>query len=335
MNVGTVGNESRWQACASTTGEDIPWSQVLVDPNPHLPPSPIMNAIGITNNLSNPQFSPEIPKGILGFNPYFWTGFWITKHWFIVPPDAIGLEFWLERVNVDDKAAVYVNGQLVGHFATGYATGAGTFQMGVCDPNAVLPPEPVEYRSGEYPVSPAPLGVPLYADRPNQITVLVNNTGGYELNLPATNTWTPDDEGVWDYTYVAMEARVHYYRIPPVPGTVQLTARSWLVQFEGPYGTSFTKWIFIKNTGTGTAQNVKLTLAKFGVDTGWKWTLGSDWHYVSTDFPIAIGNIPPGGTGTAIVTYAISAPRATPVIERYGGTYDGGTFLTSVRNYVP
>ncbi len=88
-------------------------------------------------------------------------------------------------------------------------------------------------------------------------------------------------------------------------------------------GGSYQANIAIKNTGAGTAHAVTLTGATLGSATG-------------SPLPVSLGDIPPGASATAIVTFPASAgtPGAAS-IERYTGTYTGGTFGGSLRVTLP
>lgn len=107
---------------------------------------------------------------------------------------------------------------------------------------------------------------------------------------------------------------------PPTQGTVQLLTSAVLY----PVGDgSYQAVVTVKNNGTGTAQNVALTTAFLGGATG-------------AASPSTLGIIQPGGSAVTAVLFPASAgnPGAT-VVERYTGTYDGGSFGGSIRATLP
>jgi hypothetical protein len=107
---------------------------------------------------------------------------------------------------------------------------------------------------------------------------------------------------------------------PPVQGTVQLTTTAQLLPLgDGSYQAVVT----VKNNGTGTAQSVQITAA----------TLGSA---ASSTLPVSLGDIQPGVSAIAPVAFPSSA--GTPgalVLERYTGTYTGGSFGGTFRVTLP
>jgi predicted extracellular nuclease len=112
---------------------------------------------------------------------------------------------------------------------------------------------------------------------------------------------------------------VAYFTIPAVQGTVQLTTTASLAIAGGGYQATVT----VKNNGTGTAQNVTLTGATLGAATG-------------SPLPYALGDVQPGAS--AVATFFFPASAGTPgsaVIEKYTGTYTGGTFGGSIRAALP
>ena len=105
-----------------------------------------------------------------------------------------------------------------------------------------------------------------------------------------------------------------------VPGTVQLITTATLTQLgDGSYQAN----VSLRNNGTGTAQGVVLSTASLGSAAG-------------TPVPQAVGDIPPGGAVSALLTFPASAgvPGAA-VVARYGGSYGGGTFGGSMRAFLP
>jgi hypothetical protein len=107
----------------------------------------------------------------------------------------------------------------------------------------------------------------------------------------------------------------------PIPGTVQLITTAALTQIsDGSYQAAVT----IVNNGTGTAQNVVLTAATLGSATG-------------STLPLTVGDIAPaGGSATVTVSFASSAGAAgAAAVEKYSGSYAGGTFGGSIRAKLP
>jgi len=106
-----------------------------------------------------------------------------------------------------------------------------------------------------------------------------------------------------------------------VQGTVILVTTATLAkQGDGSYLATVT----IVNNGTGTAQNVTLTGATLGPANG-------------APIPQSLGNIVPGG---GFVITSVSFPSSagssgSQVIEKYTGTYTGGTFGASIRVKLP
>jgi hypothetical protein len=112
---------------------------------------------------------------------------------------------------------------------------------------------------------------------------------------------------------------VAYFTIPPIQGTVQLATTATLTKVSGGYQATVT----VKNNGTGTAQNVQLTGATIGSVNG-------------TPVPQTLVDLAPGG-GTAVVTvtYTTTAASGTAAVEKYSGSYMGGTFTGSIRATLP
>jgi hypothetical protein len=106
-----------------------------------------------------------------------------------------------------------------------------------------------------------------------------------------------------------------------VSGAVQLIATATLVKNgDGSYKAT----VVVTNNGTGTAQNVQLTVATLGAASG-------------TSLPISLGNITPGG-GSAVTTVnfpASAGASGAAVIEKFSGTYTGGSFVGSLRATLP
>jgi len=112
---------------------------------------------------------------------------------------------------------------------------------------------------------------------------------------------------------------VAYFSIPAVQGTAQLTTTATLSKVAGGYQAMVT----VKNIGAGTAQSVELTGATLGSAAG-------------TPVPQSLGDIAPGGAAVVTVSYPPAAGASgAGAVERYTGTYTGGTFGGSIRAVLP
>jgi glucuronoarabinoxylan endo-1,4-beta-xylanase len=111
---------------------------------------------------------------------------------------------------------------------------------------------------------------------------------------------------------------------PAVAGTVQLIVTSSL--FAEGDGT-FLGTITIRNTGSGTAQNVQLSSATLGGVAG--STLPT------APLPYTVGDIAPGSYQVLNVNFPAGPTPGSVVIEKLAGTYSGGTFGGSLRTTVP
>lgn len=111
---------------------------------------------------------------------------------------------------------------------------------------------------------------------------------------------------------------------PVVAGTVNLiTTATLAAQGDGGYlGT-----VKVSNTGTGTAQNVTLTGATLGTAVGSTLPIAA--------LPYSIGNIAPGSSTLVTVNFPAGQPSGSAVVEKYTGTYTGGTFGGSMRAVLP
>ena len=86
---------------------------------------------------------------------------------------------------------------------------------------------------------------------------------------------------------------------------------------------SYEAAVKLTNRGSGTALNVQITGATLGAATG-------------MSLPKGLFNIPPGGFVTVPVDYPASAgPSGSSVAQRYTGTYQGGSFVGSLRSTLP
>ena len=115
---------------------------------------------------------------------------------------------------------------------------------------------------------------------------------------------------------------------PVVAGTVELVVTpTHLAQADGTVLATLT----VKNSGTGTAQNVTVTSASLGTSAGTTMPTGT--------LPFSIGNIAPGGSKIVNVNYAAGQTPGATVIEKIAGTYTSssgnGNFGASYRAIVP
>jgi M6 family metalloprotease-like protein len=102
--------------------------------------------------------------------------------------------------------------------------------------------------------------------------------------------------------------------------TVVLTTTAKLAIVSGGYQATIT----VINSGTGPAANVQLNTATLGAALG-------------TSLPKNLGTLAAAG-GSATVTVSFPATAGNPgatVVEKYAGTYTGGSFSTSLRVVLP
>jgi len=106
----------------------------------------------------------------------------------------------------------------------------------------------------------------------------------------------------------------------PVAGSTNLVTTATLTKLgDGSYQAD----VKLSNRGTGTALNVQLSVATIGTAIG-------------NPLPQGPFNIPPGGFVTTTVTFPASAGSSgAAVVERYSGTYSGGSFTASIRAVLP
>jgi hypothetical protein len=102
--------------------------------------------------------------------------------------------------------------------------------------------------------------------------------------------------------------------------SVQLITTATLTKLgDGSYQANVT----IKNNGGGTARNVQITAS----------TLGSA---IGSPLPNPVADIPAGGAQQTTMNFPATAGNSgAGVIERYSGTYNGGTFVGSIRAVLP
>ena len=110
------------------------------------------------------------------------------------------------------------------------------------------------------------------------------------------------------------------YTCPGTQGTVQLSTSATLAHLgDGSYEAT----VIVKNSGSGTAQGVQLTGATLGSAAG-------------APVPATLGTIQAGDSTAATILFPSSAGApGTAVVERYTGTYTGGSFGGSIRAALP
>jgi hypothetical protein len=136
-----------------------------------------------------------------------------------------------------------------------------------------------------------------------------------------THTYTAQYKGDSNYAALSFGSfTVVASSTAPVAGTVQLVTTAVLSKrSDGTYQAN----VVITNKGTGVAQNVTLTSATLGAAAG-------------TPMPLAVGNVAPSGSTTAVVTFPASAGTSgAAAVEKYSGSYSGGTFGGSIRASLP
>lgn len=112
---------------------------------------------------------------------------------------------------------------------------------------------------------------------------------------------------------------VAYFSIPTAQGTVKLITTATLTAVPGGYQAMVT----VKNTGTSTAQNVQLTGAILGNAPG-------------SPVPSALGDLQPGASAVATINFLSSAGApGTATVEKFTGTYTGGSFGGNLRATLP
>jgi hypothetical protein len=112
---------------------------------------------------------------------------------------------------------------------------------------------------------------------------------------------------------------VAYFSLPATQGTMKLITTATLTTVQGGYQAVVT----VKNTGTSTAQNVQLTGATLGNAAG-------------TPVPSALGDLQPGASAVATINFPSSAGApGTATVEKFTGTYTGGSFGGSLRATLP
>ena len=105
-----------------------------------------------------------------------------------------------------------------------------------------------------------------------------------------------------------------------VNGTLQLVTKANLIRLSD---NNYQAVVTVSNLGTVTAQNVWLSQAALGAANG-------------TPAPFPLADIPAGGSVNATILFGSNAGApGSQVIEKYAGTYLGGTFGGTLRAVLP
>ncbi len=137
------------------------------------------------------------------------------------------------------------------------------------------------------------------------------NLSGIPLNVPGVYSLSASSSGLAGATAS--------FSVVAVP-TVVITTTATLTTVSGGYQAT----IHATNSGTGPAANVQLTSASLGAATG-------------SPLPLNLGTLAAGG-GSATVTVAFPASAGSNgagAVEKFAGTYTGGTFAASIRAVLP
>jgi hypothetical protein len=161
----------------------------------------------------------------------------------------------------------------------------------------------------------------------NTYSIFVTPQGQDEITLGTNYSFRAEQAGItsldhWDaISEVGTIALCNLVIDSPVTqGKVQLMTTATLF----PVGDgSYQSVVTVKNNGTGTAQNVALTGAILGSAAG-------------SASPAELGTIQPGDSAVTTVLFPASAGApGSATVQRYSGTYDGGSFGGSLRATLP
>lgn len=112
---------------------------------------------------------------------------------------------------------------------------------------------------------------------------------------------------------------VAYFTLPAAAGAVQLTTTASLAKV----GTTYQATITVTNNGAGLAPSVTLTTATLGSAAG-------------SSIPAVLGDIAPKSSASVVLTFPASAgPDHAATVEKFTGTYSGGSFGGSIRATLP
>jgi hypothetical protein len=161
----------------------------------------------------------------------------------------------------------------------------------------------------------------------NTYSIYVTPNGEPELNIGTNYAFRTEQKGTKSLDHWDAISQVGLVQLcnlvidtPPVQGTVQLVSTAQLLILgDGGYEAIIT----VKNNGTGTAPAVTLTGATLGSAPG-------------STVPVSLGDIQPGASAIAAIAFPSTAGTPGSLgIERYSGTYSGGTFGASLRVTLP
>jgi hypothetical protein len=161
----------------------------------------------------------------------------------------------------------------------------------------------------------------------NMYSIYVTPAGQSEITIGTNFAFRTEQKGItsldhWDaISQVGTVALCNLVIDTPVnQGTVQLSTTATLTLLgDGSYQAT----VIVKNNGTGVAQDVQLTGATLGSAAG-------------SPIPDALGTIQPGDS--VVVTLLFPASAGAPgaaAVERYTGTYTGGSFGGGIRATLP
>jgi hypothetical protein len=161
----------------------------------------------------------------------------------------------------------------------------------------------------------------------NTYSIYVTPLGEPELTIGTNYAFRSEQAGIKSIDHWDAISEVGLVQIcnlvidtPPTPGSVQLTTSAQLLPLgDGSYQAVVT----VTNNGTGTAQEVQISGATLGSAAG-------------STLPVSLGNIQPGASAIAPIAFPsfAGAPGAL-VLERYTGTYTGGSFGGTFRVTLP
>jgi hypothetical protein len=158
-------------------------------------------------------------------------------------------------------------------------------------------------------------------------SIYVTPAGGSEITIGANYAFRSEQAGVTSLDHWDAISQVGLVQLcnlvisnPDNQGTLQLITTSILSQLsDGSYQAT----VLVKNNGTATAQNVQLVTATLGSAPG-------------SPLPVSLGDIEGGSLGVAIINFPASAGvSGSATIERFAGTYTGGSFSGAIRATLP
>lgn len=127
-------------------------------------------------------------------------------------------------------------------------------------------------------------------------------------------TFTPTNIGTKYTNFTAATTTV-----PVTVGTVTITTTGALTRID----TGYQLVITVTNSGNVTAPGVQLTQATLGSASG-------------STLPASLGDIPAGKSATVTLTFSSTAGAdGAGSVERFSGTYTGGTFGGTLRTVLP